>query len=94
VSLKSAASGNPSRGASAPARGPDAVRSEASEFRREESKECVQVRGINSEATGRLLAGNINDRANVSGSIIDLPRRNERAKERMAFGMSRALARA
>jgi len=39
----------------------DAVRSEASEFRREERRECVQVRGIKSDATGRLLAGNIND---------------------------------
>src|SRR5688572_11578830 len=46
----------------APARGPEAVRSGGSEFRREEPRECVQVRGIRSEATGRLLAGNIGGR--------------------------------
>jgi hypothetical protein len=39
---------------------PDAVSSGGSEFRREEARECVQVRGIKGEPTGRFLAGNIN----------------------------------
>ena len=39
---------------------------------------------------GRLLAGKIDGRSTQSRSTIDLPRRNERAEELMAFGITRA----
>ena len=50
-------------------------------------------RGIEGEAMGRLVRGNITDRANASCAIGDLPRRTERPEEeRIASGIDRAPA--
>ena len=46
--------------------------------------------GNQKRGDGQRLTGNINDRPNKSRAIVDLPRRNERPEERMAFGNSLA----